>query len=115
MSKPKLTYFDFSGSRGEECRIALSVAGVDFDDHRIKGGDWPALKPETPFGSLPTLELEGKPALAQSTAILIYVGRLHGLHPSDPWEAARHEGVMHAVEDLRSAMTPLTKVKDEEE
>ena len=32
MSKPRLIYFDFAGSRGEECRIALHLAGVDFDD-----------------------------------------------------------------------------------
>ena len=33
--KYKLTYFDVSASRGEECRMALYVAGVDFEDHRI--------------------------------------------------------------------------------
>jgi prostaglandin-H2 D-isomerase / glutathione transferase len=115
MSKPKLTYFDFSGSRGEECRMALFLAGVDFEDHRLKPGEWPSLKPETPFGSLPILEIEGKPALGQSNAILAFVGRQHGLHPADPWDAARHEGVMEAVEDLRAAMTPLTKIEDEAE
>ena len=30
MDKLKLTYFDFSGSRGEECRLAFAVAGVEF-------------------------------------------------------------------------------------
>lgn len=115
MSKPKLTYFDFSGSRGEECRTALFVAGVDFEDNRIQFDAWSALKPETPYRSLPTLEMEGKPPLAQSNAILTYVGRENDLHPKDAWEAARHEGVMLAVEDLRAAMTPLTKVKDEAE
>ncbi len=113
MSKPKLTYFDFSGSRGEECRMALFVAGVDFEDERIQFADWPSLKPETPFGGLPTLELEGKAPLGQSIPILTYIGRVHGLHPADPWEAARHEGVMHAVEDLRAAMGPLVEIKDE--
>ena len=38
MSKPRLTYFDFAGSRGEECRIALHLAGIDFDDVRVKIG-----------------------------------------------------------------------------
>ena len=44
MTKPKLTYFDSAASRGEECRLAFSIAGVDFEDERIKRGDWAALK-----------------------------------------------------------------------
>lgn len=39
MNKPRLIYFDFSGNRGEECRIALHLAGVDFDDVRIQSKD----------------------------------------------------------------------------
>ena len=101
MPKPKLTYFDAPASRGEECRLALHVAGVDFEDDRIKRADWPALKPTTPFGSVPVLEMPGHPALAQSNAILVLIGRLHGLHPKDVFEAARHEAMMHHVEDLR--------------
>jgi glutathione S-transferase len=66
MSKPKLTYFDAPVSRGEECRLALSIGGVDFEDIRIKSADWPALKPKTPFGSLPVFEVPGHPPLAQS-------------------------------------------------
>ena len=36
MSKVKLTYFDFDGGRGEPIRIALSIGGIDFEDHRIR-------------------------------------------------------------------------------
>ena len=35
MTKPRLTYFDQAASRGEECRLALFIAGVDFEDNRI--------------------------------------------------------------------------------
>lgn len=79
MTKPKLTYFDISGSRGEECRLALFLAGIEFDDVRIKFPDWPALKPTTPYGSMLIFELPGKPPLAQSNAILTLIGRRHGL------------------------------------
>jgi len=89
MAKPILSYFDFPGSRGEECRLALHAAGVDFTDNRIKGPDWPAYKPSTPYGSMPTFEVPGKPLLAQSNAILVYIGREHGVHPGDNFEAAR--------------------------
>lgn len=113
MSKPRLIYFDFAGSRGEECRIALHLAGIDFEDVRVPGADWPALKPSTPYGSMPILELAGKPPLAQSNAILVYIGRQHGLHPKDDLEAAYHEALMSYVEDLRHAMGPSMRMTDD--
>ncbi len=115
MSKPRLTYFDAPVSRGEECRLALHVAGVDFEDHRVKRSDWPALKPTTPFGSMPVLDMPGQPPLAQSNAILTLIGRLHGLHPKDLFEAARHEAVMQYVEDLRAHVAPTLRIADEAE
>ena len=51
MTKPRLIYFDFAASRGEECRLALHVAGIDFEDVRVKGPDWPAMKTSMPFGA----------------------------------------------------------------
>jgi glutathione S-transferase len=105
-------YFDAPASRGEECRLALHLAGVSFEDVRIKGTDWPALKPTTPFGSVPVLEWPGHPPLGQSNAILVLVGRRHDLHPRDDFEAARHEAVMQHVEDLRAAIGPTMRMKD---
>ena len=90
MAKPRLIYFDAPVSRGEECRLALHLAGVDFEDVRIKFEAWPALKPQTPYGAMPVFELPGRPALAQTNAILLLIGRAHGLHPADEFEAARH-------------------------
>jgi glutathione S-transferase len=113
MEKAKLIYFDAPMSRGEECRLALHVAGVPFEDVRIKREDWPALKPTTPFGSIPVLEMPGHAPLAQSNAILVLVGRQHGLHPKDDFEAARHEAMMGHVEDLRAAVTPSIRMVDE--
>src|SRR5438067_1213228 len=110
MTKPKLTYFDAPVSRGEECRLALHLAGIDFEDVRIKGADWPALRPSAPFGAMPFLELPGKPPLAQSNAILTYIGRGHGLHPKDDFEAARHEAMMAHVEDLRAEIAPTLRL-----
>jgi glutathione S-transferase len=114
MSKPKLFYFDAPVSRGEECRLALHLAGIDFEDVRIKSADWPAMKERTPYGGLPVLELPGIPALAQSNAILVLIGRRHGLHPAEDVEAARHEGMMQHVEDLRAAVSPTLRMADTE-
>lgn len=107
-----LTYFDFSGSRGEECRLALAVAGVAFTDERLTREQWDARRAAAPYGQLPMLTVAGKGTLGQTNAILAYVGRTHGLHPSDPWEAARHEAVMGAVEDLRTKLDPTVHTKD---
>jgi len=107
VTKPKLTYFNFPGGRGEDCRMALHIAGVDWEDDRFSGA-WPEKKPTTPFGSLPVLEVPGKGVLAQSNAILSYLGREYGLLPSDSFEVARHEMVMNAVEELRAQAATTT-------
>jgi len=112
MTKPKLTYFDAAVSRGEECRLALHVAGIAFDDNRISREAWAALKPTSPFGGLPFLELPGKPALGQCNAILGFIGRSHGMHPQDPFEAAVHEALMVHVEDLRALVSPTVRISD---
>ena len=114
MAKPKLTYFDAPVSRGEECRLALHVAGVDFEDIRVKRADWPSVKPTTPYGSVPVFEVPGHPPLAHSNAILVLIGREHGLHPTDNFEAARHEGMMAFVEELRHHVGPTLRMSGEE-
>ena len=114
MTKPKLTYFNFAGSRGEEARLALHLAGVEFEDNRLEGATWPKLKPTTPFGSLPVFELEGRAPLGQVNAILVYIGREYGLHPRDNWEAAHHEALMCAVEELRGMVSPTLRISDED-
>lgn len=115
MSKPILTYFDAPVSRGEECRLAFHLAGVDFVDNRVKSADWPAVKAKAPFGTVPFLEMPGQPPLGESNAILALIGRLHGLHPTEPFEAARHEAMMSHVEDLRANVGPTMRIKDDAE
>lgn len=98
-----LTYFDFEGSRGLECRLALTAAGVAYEDIRLNRDQWLELKPSVPFGALPVLTV-GNRRIAQSNAILGYIGRGHGLHPTDSWQAAEHEALMQSVEDLRAKL-----------
>jgi prostaglandin-H2 D-isomerase / glutathione transferase len=114
MTKPKLIYFDAPVSRGEECRLALHIAGIDFEDVRVPSSAWPEMKPHTPYGGLPVLELPGSPPIAHANAILVLVGRRHDLHPSDPLEAARDEGMMQHVEDLRGTVGPTIRMADAE-
>ena len=114
MTRPRLTYFDAPMSRGEECRLALHLAGVDFEDRRISQAEWPALKEQMPYGSLPVLDLPGHPTLAQTNPILILIGRRHGLHPKEDFEAARHEAMMQHVEELRHNVSPTIRMGEAE-
>lgn len=114
MSKPRLIYFDAPVSRGEECRLALHIAGIEFEDVRVPIADWPAMKERMPYGALPVFEVPGRPAFAHSNAILVLIGRRHGLHPKDDFEAARHEGMMQHVEDLRAALGPTIRMPEAE-
>ncbi|MGH1346052.1 MAG: glutathione S-transferase family protein [Nannocystales bacterium] len=115
MNKPKLIYFDFPGGRGEDCRLALHVAGVDFEDDRVAFAAWKGRKASAPFGALPVFELPGKGMVGGSNAILRLIGSGHDLHPTDPVTAAQHEAVMSSVEDVRARVNPNPAIEDEAE
>ena len=115
MTQPTLTYFDIATSRGEECRLALFLAGVPFTDERLNGPQWEERKASTPFGALPVFTQDGRPPLAQSNAILRMLGSQHGLLPADAWESARHEAVMCSVEEMRARLGPTGRLKDPDE
>lgn len=99
MSKLKLTYFDFDGGRGEAVRLALAISNVPFEDERVTQEGWKSIKSQQPFGALPVLTVDGK-QLAQSGAIMRYVGKLTDLYPSDPWQAAVCDQVIETVEEV---------------
>lgn len=113
MSKLKLTYFDFHGGRGEPARIALSIGGIEFEDDRVPAAAWERRKPDTPFGALPVLEVDGQ-GVSQSNAINRYVGKLADLYPSDPWQAALCDEAMDAVEDIGSKVVATFNLPDDE-
>lgn len=115
MANVKVTYFDFAGSRGEEIRLALVLAGVAFDDERIDRETFAKIRSELPFPHLPVFEVPGRGVFGQTNAILRLIGRQHGLYPEDPFEAARHDVLMEAVEDLRARISPSMHMKDEAE
>jgi glutathione S-transferase len=114
MHKLKLTYFDLHGGRGEVARLAMFIGGIEFEDHRVKFQDWPALKPSTPLGGIPVLEVDGQ-ELVQSNGINRFVGKLAGLYPSDPLQAAFCDEAMDAVEDISIQLSATFYIKDEAE
>lgn len=101
----KLTYFPIEGA-AEPIRLALILAGVDFEDHRVKGPEWQELKPSTPYGQAPVMQIDGGPLRAQSGAMLRHVGATMSetLYPSAQlWDIEEALGVMG---DLERAFFP---------
>uniref|UniRef100_A0A0N5AYE0 Glutathione S-transferase 1 n=1 Tax=Syphacia muris TaxID=451379 RepID=A0A0N5AYE0_9BILA len=112
MTKYKLTYFNAMG-RAELMRMMFALKGVEYEDVRISKEDWPNMKPTTPFGQLPLLEVDGK-VLAQSVAIAIYLANKLGLNGANDWEAAKIHEIFGATEDLFNAVIPAFKCEDPE-
>ncbi len=112
MPRLVLTYFDFDGGRGEAARLVMHVAGLAFEDRRIAGKDWPALRDSTPFQAMPVLEVDGK-VITQSNTINRYLGKLAGLYPKDDWQAALVDEVMDAVEDISTKIANTIFMEDE--
>jgi glutathione S-transferase len=112
MAKLKLTYFDFRG-RGEPVRLALSISNIPFEDERIQSSDWVNRQESTPFGGLPVLEVDGQ-VVAQSNAILRYVGKLGNLYPTDPWQAALCDEAMEAIEDITTKILATRFLPEEQ-
>lgn len=102
MKKIRLTYFDFDGGRAEPARLALSMAGIDFEDRRISYPEFSGMRAATPLNAIPLMEVNGV-AYTQSDAINRYSGRLAGLYPSDPWQAFLCDEVLEIVEDAYHA------------
>uniref|UniRef100_A0A7S1IXQ5 Glutathione transferase n=1 Tax=Eutreptiella gymnastica TaxID=73025 RepID=A0A7S1IXQ5_9EUGL len=103
----KLTYFDIEGA-AEKVRLALVLSGTPFEDDRLSFQDWGARKPETPYGQLPVMTVDGE-EMAQSPAMLRWVGRTCGdgsLYPTDPQAQFEVEAMLALSDDLARAWAP---------
>nr|WEU54067.1 glutathione s-transferase sigma-2 [Protohermes costalis] len=106
----KLIYFNARG-RAEHIRFLFAYTGIDYEDERISPEKWAELKPKTPFGKLPVLEIDGQP-MAQSYAIARYLARLHGLAGIDEWEGLQCDSLVDALEDLKRVLWQYRSEKD---
>ena len=97
----KLYYFDVYG-RGEAIRLLLNHAGTEYEDVRMKGEEWAAMKADTTkveYEQLPVFEKDGK-FLTQSNAILRLLGREYGYYPSDIETAYRFDNLIDLMGDF---------------
>ncbi|KAL2917217.1 hypothetical protein HK105_203282 [Polyrhizophydium stewartii] len=110
----KLTYFDLR-ARAEATRLALTIGGIPFEDHRVARSEWPELKKKTPFGQLPVLTVDGKTQIAQSHGVLRYAGALAGLYPTaDALKAALVDQIVLQLEDMNGVIFSRSFANDEE-
>ncbi len=111
MPSYKLYYFPGRG-RAEVSRFIFKQAEVDFEDVRITGEDWAKLKPNTPYGSMPVLEVDGK-MLGGSGSMQRYLAEKFGLAGSNDFENAEIDSIVDAIGDLAQELAKCHFEKDE--
>lgn len=111
MSKIKLTYFDIEGA-AEKVRLALVLTGTEFHDERISFDDWSELKPKTKFGQVPMMKMPDGKEVAQSAAMLRWVGRSYdsvlggSLYPQDIPSMFAIDETLGLVDDFKQSFMP---------
>lgn len=114
MPQLKLNYFDFHGGRAEPARLALHMAGLAFEDHRLSFPQFGEFRSSTPFGQVPTLDVDGV-QVTQCDAINRYVGKLTGLYPTDPLQALFCDEVSYVVEEANVRLGPTFRMTGDEQ
>jgi len=110
MSRYRLTYFNGRG-RAETVRYVFAAAGMGYEDKRIDGEEWAAIKSKTPWGSLPLLEYDGN-VIGQSMPIARYVAKEGGLGGKTHYEQALIDSVVDRTTELRDKVLKLEFTPD---
>ena len=97
-----LTYLTFRGL-GEPIRLMLEDLGVAYEDKRVGGAEWDALKPHMQFRQVPRLQ-DGPRTLFQCQAILRYLARPRGLCGEDEDERIRNDISAEAARDVQQRL-----------
>uniref|UniRef100_A0A0B6ZQ81 glutathione transferase n=1 Tax=Arion vulgaris TaxID=1028688 RepID=A0A0B6ZQ81_9EUPU len=100
--KYKLVYFNLRG-RGEILRLLLHAAGVHFEDQRVEFAQWPALKSNTPDGTLPYLSIDGKD-YGESMPLARYIAKKYNLAGKNEIEQLSADIILNYIDDIRNAM-----------
>ena len=76
----KFCYFDGLYGQGEAVRIMANFYNIPLEVILIDFESFTAMKEKLPFGSFPSIEVNGK-FYAESTALINYLGRCAGVYP----------------------------------
>ena len=112
MTTYKLVYFNARGG-AEVIRLIFAQAGVTYEDKRVDRDEWAKLKPSTPTGQLPILEVNGK-AMHGSRPIARLVAERYGLAGSTDMENAELGGIIDFLFDFIKNLIPWFYEQDEE-
>ena len=113
----RLHYFPFPG-RASAIRDALQMGGIAFEDVHVLPEKFREQKAagEFPFGALPFLDVETattKLRVAQSNAILRFIGRLAGLYSGeDSLSALKVDEALDVGEDIYALLGPSLHEQD---
>jgi len=69
-----LTYFPID-AKGTSIALALAHSGITWEGRFVQFADWSVLKPQTPWGHVPLLEVPGIGTIGHEMAILNWIGR----------------------------------------
>lgn len=111
----RLVYFPVPG-RAEACRVALAFSGLEWEDVEVTGVRFEIMKNdgELPWDMLPILQTpEG--TIAESSAILRFVGHDVGLVPEDRFQSAKVDEFIDGMGPLATALNTTFGISDEDE
>ena len=100
-----LTYTRKGKNNNEIFNALINLGNVAFEDHRFTFAEFAEVRKSTPFGQVPTLQVDGV-LVTQCDAILRYAGKLGGLYPTDPFQALLCDEVMYVVEEASVKLGP---------
>mmetsp|Transcript_41616 Transcript_41616/g.67512 ORF Transcript_41616/g.67512 Transcript_41616/m.67512 type:complete len:218 (+) Transcript_41616:120-773(+) len=110
-----LTYFPARG-RAEIARYLFAIGGIEYTDKRVEFPEFQkTLKPFTPFGQLPVLEVNGvlvSYTIPQSRAIERFIAKEIGLFGSNNLEAALIDSVVEHFVDVNLAYRKARETDD---
>ena len=111
----RLVYFPVPG-RAEACRVALAFSGLEWEDVEVTGVRFEIMKNdgELPWDMLPILQTpEG--TIAESSAILRFVGHDVDLVPEDRFQSAKVDEFIDGMGPLATALNTTFGISDEDE
>jgi len=110
MPNYKLTYFDVR-ARAELARLLFALGGQKYEDVRIQREKWMEIKPTTPFGQMPVLEVDGV-KLCQSKTIGRFLANRFGVAGKNEIEKAQADMVVDCIADVAAPVGPMRFEQD---
>ncbi len=112
-SKPYALYYWPIPGLAEASRVALTLADLDWEDVEIDGAMFAKMKSEgeLPWGMVPMLQTPDGP-LAESIAILRYLGHKCDLIPTDPFKAAKVDEFLDGIGPYSGILDGTFSIED---